>query len=230
MSANPLHESPVYIRDLGLDILKPKSPPKNPWRLVSVGVRFFLVPLPDICCCSTLSHLPAGAGCSSCLGYFLYCMGIRQAQALKFSWARCWIHTISRNALYQTLISDLSGNKDSRKFHCRNQQTVTHLIKDKTFSLRPGFFSSPSLHHSQYHAGCAPAEEHVPQAECAAAGIRPGMGSYAVALHCAAASTSEQHWATWADLGAQSAICQGPDRGEPECARGATGNVHGWLW
>lgn len=89
----------------------------------------------------------------------------------------------------------------------------------------------PSFVPAQYHAGCTlSAEEHVPEAECAAAGIRVGVGTDAAALHRAAASPSEQRRAARADPGAQPAIRQGPDGGEPERAGGATGNVHGRIW
>lgn len=100
--------------------------------------------------------------------------------------------------------------------------------QDKT--LRPGPSSSPLLCHSQYHAGCTPAEEHVTEVESAAASIWPGMGTYAVALHCTAAPPSEQRWATWADPRAQSTIREGLERRKPECTRWGTGNLHGWLW
>lgn len=70
---------------------------------------------------------------------------------------------------------------------------IIYIFTSKTRSQPlPGVSSSPPLCHPHYHAGHTPAQEHVPEAECAAAAIRPGVGTHAAALYCAAASPSEQ--------------------------------------
>lgn len=82
----------------------------------------------------------------------------------------------------------------------------------------------------RYHAGRYPAQEHVSEAERAAAALRPGLGTHAAALHGAAAAPPEQQRAARADPAAQPPVRPGADGGEPQRAGGATGDLHGWLW
>lgn len=202
---------------------------------MSVGASVLLFPLPG-CSCSTFSHLLlGGTGCISGKRTVFGYMDIRQVLVSELTWVSHRVHTSDICALLWTVTFDCLGLQAAEKKIFLQESTNNHSIelllylhprKDLSVLYRPSLSHSP---HPEYHAGYTPTEEHVPEAECAAAYIWPGMGTYAITLHCAAASTSEQRRATRADPGAQPAVCESPHRGEPECSRWAARNLYGWL-
>lgn len=224
MPMDHLNESSLGVGHLVSDILHSKHLSKNPWLTSVASASFWLHFL------ASFLTLLLDAWVIYWLQKLLQLYGF---QSRTSSSEVTLSDTLNSHPFYQCFMVDFdfSVGTESKKLlqELINSHSIDILPK-KTFSLGPGLSSSPPFCPTQYHAGCTPAEKHVSEAECTAASIWPGMGTYAAALHCAAASPSEQHRVTRADPRTQSAVRQGPDRGEPECTGWPTGNLYGWLW